>query len=487
MPETANTHSEVQNTRETVVKKIGMIGIVMIAGGAWAQGAADDLQHVVRVSPRDCRYFELDNGKPYLPIGLNLIAPPKGGGMAVQDAWFGKLQAQGGTYARIWLGNGFFDVEHEKSGVYDEANARHIDEMLASARRHGIRVKLCIDFFRHLGEGSQTWAAKPLHLLKNGGLATNMVEWVNSPACRERYKGKYDFYAKRYGNDPIIFGWELWNEMNAVVGGDVRDWTAEMLPELHKRFPKNLCVQSLGSFCSNGDRAIYTDICRLPDNDIAQVHRYLDLGAQMEICHAPVDVLAADAVRELQAFNLRKPILLAESGGVEPGHSGPFKLYEKDREGLILHDVLFAPFFAGAAGPGHIWHWDVYVAKNDLWWHFGRFARAVADIDPPAETFEAQVIDHPRLRIYVLRGKYTVLAWCRDKEATWQSVLAEGRAPETLHDLAVTLPAPTQAGKPTSVSVFDPWSGHTCAAAFGAGKIALPDFSRSLVIRITNK
>ena len=34
--------------------------------------------------------------------------------------------------------------------------------------------------FRHLGEGTQTWAAKPLHHVKNGGLATNMVDWVNS-------------------------------------------------------------------------------------------------------------------------------------------------------------------------------------------------------------------------------------------------------------------------------------------------------------------
>jgi hypothetical protein len=32
-------------------------------------------------------------------------------------------------------------------------------------------------------------------------------------------------------------------------------------------------------------------------NDVAQVHRYLDLGAKFEICHDPMDLLAADAVR----------------------------------------------------------------------------------------------------------------------------------------------------------------------------------------------
>jgi len=445
--------------------------------------AADDLKSFVRVSPRDSRYFELDNGKPYIPVGMNLIAPPKGG-MAVMDAWLGKLQAQGCNYARIWLGNPFFDVEHAKSGEYDEEQAKHIDQLLASARKHGIRVKLCIDFFRHLGEGTQTWAAKPIHNVANGGPAKNMVDWVNSPACRQRYKAKYDFFAKRYGSAPIIFGWELWNEMNAVVGGDVRGWTAEMLPELHKRFPKNLCVQSLGSFDSDGARGIYADICRLPDNDVAQVHRYLDLGAKLEICHAPVDVFAADAVREMQAFDLKKPILLAESGAVEPCHSGPSKLYAKDRDGLILHDVLFAPFFAGAAGPGHIWHWDVYVAKNDLWPQFGRFAQAVADLDPPAEAFQARQIKDPRLRILVLRGKRTVLAWCRDAQVTWQTALVEGRAPETLRGVSIALPSPTDGGAALAASAYDPWTGQRIALKEEHGRLTLPDFSRSVVVRI---
>lgn len=461
-------------------KKVGVFAVTTLVAACCF---AEELTHFVRVSPRDCRYFELDNGQPYIPIGLNMIAPPKGD-PALMEVWFDKLQAQGANYVRIWLGNAYYDVEHEKSGVYDEAKAQRIDALLASARRHGIRVKLCVDFFRHLGEGSQTWAAKPLHHVKNGGLATNMVDWVNSAACRARYKGKYDFFAKRYGCDPIIFGWELWNEMNAVVGGDVRSWTAEMLPELHRCFPKNLCVQSLGSFDSDQARPIYADICRLPANDIAQIHRYLDLGAKLEICHASVDLFAADAVREVQAFDVKKPILLAESGAVEPCHSGPFKLYEKDREGLILHDVLFAPFFVGAAGPGHIWHWDSYVAKNDLWWHFGRFAQAVAGINPPEEAFRVERVENPRLRIYVLCGKKTTLAWCRDSQVTWQSALAEGRQAETLRAQKVTLPHPRAGGKIAAVA-YDPWSGTSTPLTIEQGAVVLPPFTRSMVVRMT--
>lgn len=452
--------------------------------------AHKDLQHFVRVSRKDYRYFELTNGKPYIPIGLNLCFvrdPSTGEPSAVMNHWFRMLAAQGGNFARIWLGHDYFDVEHARSGEYDEEKARHIDQLLTSARRHGIRLKFCIDFFRNLGEGPQTWAAKPVQHIANGGPALSMADWIDSPACRGRYKGKYDFFAKRFGNDPIVFGWELWNEMNSVFGGDVRSWTSEMLPELHKRFPKNLCMQSLGSFESDQVRAIYRDISCLSDNDVAQIHRYLDLGAALDVCHGPVDVLAADAVREMKALGVQKPILLAESGAVEPNHTGPFKLYPKDRKGLILHDVLFAPFFAGAAGPGLIWHWDSYVTPNDLWWHFGRFKQVVAGLDPAAEAFEAQTIDHPRLRLLVLCGRHTVLVWCRDKEATWRSVLAEDREPEILRDLTVELPMPSQNGAIVEVSAYDPWSGERHSLKTARGKVVLPAFCRSLVIRLHSR
>jgi hypothetical protein len=91
-------------------------------------------------------------------------------------------------------------------------------------------------------------------------------------------------------------------------------------------------LQSLGSFDTDKVRDLYKRHSLLSGNDIAQVHRYLDLGAQLEVCHDAVDVLAADAVRELLNFNPKKPVILAESGAVEPNHSGPFKLYSKDKD-----------------------------------------------------------------------------------------------------------------------------------------------------------
>ncbi len=454
-------------------------------------------QPYVRVSPRDPRYFELSDGRPYIPIGLNMISPPGGTekeALAGMDDWLRRLSENGGNFIRIWLSNPFFDVEHARSGVYDEEKAKRIDAVLAMARKYNIRVKMTLEHFRHLGDGSQRWAGKSIHLAANGGPARDIADFFAGPVSRAQFKAKLDWYAGKFGDDPTVFAWELWNEFNAVQDmwkperwqedGLALDWTRVMLETLHQRFPKNLCVQSLGSFDNAQTTEIYRAFCLIPKNDIAQVHRYLDLGARLEVCHGPVDVLAADAVTTLLGFNPGKPVLLAESGAVEPSHSGPFKLYEQDKAGLILHDVLFAPFFAGAAGPGHCWHWDGYVARNELWPLFGRFARAVKDLDPPAEQFRPLRIEHPRLRIYALSGRHTLLAWCRDAENSWRTELAEGKPPEELKGQLIALPQGIAPVSGTRVRFYDPWTNVWTEGKVQDGQLSPPPFRRSIVFRI---
>ena len=180
-----------------------------------------------------------------------------------------------------------------------------------------------------------------------------------------------------------------------------------------------------------------------------------------------------------------KPVILAESGAVEPSHSGPFKLYAVDTNGVILHDVLFAPFFAGAAGPGHIWHWDAYVAKNNLWWHFARFAEAVRGIDPPAEHFQPAILPHGRLDVAVLEGNRTWLIWCRDTKNDWRSKLQDGIAPERLSGTTLDLGALAGKLKGANARAYDPWRDRWSDTKIAGGKIRLPDFQRSLVVKIT--
>jgi hypothetical protein len=472
-----------------------LLSVLLCSAGIAHAQAAD--KPFVRVSPRDSRYFELSDGRPYIPIGLNLIAPPGGDpdqALAQMGQWMGQLSANGGNFVRLWLGHAWFDVEHAQSGVYDEQKAKRLDAVLATARRYDLRVKMTLEHFRHLGDGRQSWAAKPIHHVSNGGPARDIVDFFANPASQRQFKAKIEWYAKRYGDDPIVFAWELWNEFDAVQNlwtddmwresGVARQWTQTMLDALHRQFPKNLATQSQGSFDHRRKVELYRTLCFIPGNDVAQVHRYLDLGAALDVCHGPVDVLAADAVTTLVGFESGKPVLLAESGAVEPGHSGPFKLYAQDRAGIILHDVLFAPFFAGAAGPGQCWHWDGYVARNNLWHHFGRFAKSVRDLDPPAEGFRPIRIEHPRLRIYALAGRRTLIAWCRDKENTWKTELAEGKQPERLTGLSVDVPAELVPEGAARFRVYDLWADEWSDVQLDAGRLSLPLFTRSIVFRI---
>ncbi len=465
------------------------LALLMLLSAAPAPAASSDA--FVRVSPRDRRYLELTDGTPYIPIGLNMISPPDIGkgedaALAGMDAWLTSLSANGGNYIRVWISSPFWAVEHEKSGVYDEARAKRIDRLLEMCRRHGIRVKLTMEHFRSIGGGKQGWADDPLRNVANGGTAQSIADFFDGEASRAQFRSKIEWYSKRFGDRPEIYGWELWNEINAVNGkGDVMAWTQLMLPELHRAFPRNMAVQSLGSFDRDSARERYHALSTMPGNDVAQVHRYLDLGAAFDVCHGPVDLLAFDAVNTLLTYHPDRPVILAESGAVEPNHAGPSKLYPIDHAGILLHDILFAPFFAGAAGPGEIWHWNDYVAANNLWYHFGRFAEVVRGLDPPSEGFEPLMSQQARLRVYVLRGRHTVLAWCRDSQNTWESELKNAEAPETLQGLKVSLKAALEGLRVKSARFYDPWTNRWSEAKMSKGEFTLPKFSRSMVIRIS--
>ncbi len=403
------------------------------------------------------------------------------------EQWLDKLAANHGNFIRIWLSSPAWDVEHAKSGQFDPDRAKLISAILAAARKRGVRVKLTLEHFRSISptpNPTRAWSNKPIHHVSLGGPARDMADFLANPVARKQFIAKLEWYRAQFGDEPAIYGWELWNEINAVGGGDYMAWTRAMLPELHRIFPRNLCMQSLGSFDTDRVRNVYREHALIPGNDLAQVHRYLDLGASLEVCHGPVDVLAADAVREMLAANPGRPVMLAESGAVEPKHTGPFKLYSADKSGMILHDVLFAPFFAGAAGAGQCWHWDHYIDRNNLWWHFSRFATAVEGIDPSAQRPSPGMVDHPRLRIYTLYGTSTTLVWCRDSRNTWQTELADQKPPEELAGIEIDLSPRLGRNFAGQAQAYNPWTDRKTTIRAAGGKITLPVFSRSIVVRI---
>ncbi|WP_321475048.1 cellulase family glycosylhydrolase [uncultured Paludibaculum sp.] len=439
-------------------------------------------QAFVQVSKSDPHYLELSSGDAFLPIGQNIgwerFATDENEVFARTGTRFRNLSRNGGNLARVWLSHPFYDFDPGADAAEIQLKLNRIARLVSLARQHGLRLKLCIEHFRTL---------KALPVVFPGSVSFGKPElaplfgditsfYTNEPG-RQWYLRKLNILARSFADEPTILGWELWNEINASQGTGWEEWTRVMLLETKKRFPRQLVMQTLGSFDRESSAELYRRFSTMPGNELAQVHRYLDPGARLEACRGPFDVVAASAVASLRAFANDRPVFLSEVGAVEANHSGPSKLYETDREGILLHDGLFAPFFAGSAGSGHFWHWQDYIERQNLWSHFARFAEAVRGLDPRVERFEPITVVHERLRVYTLRGQRHSLIWVRDRGSDWKSELVEGRPAPILKGLTLQV-----SGR--KAAIYDPWTNRHSTARVRDGRVTLPPFRRSLVIRV---
>ena len=466
------------------------LACAVVAVAAASSVAADLLP--VRVSSRDSRYLECADGTTYVPNGLNWCWPSfewdskdQERTLATFERQLEKFASFGGNFIRIWTSCDFFEPETGE-GVYDDERARRLDRVLAACRRHGIRVKLCLMHATRLVGGTPAHGVVGKHYERRfydkrfGGSFSSLFDYINSPKGRSLYLTRLDFYAKRYSNDPAVMAIELWNEMNCGCGaGSALGWSAVMLKETKRRFPDKLALQSYGSFMSKSDVPSLTALWRLDGNDIAQIHRYNMPGCPD--AYGPQDVSLASAVEFVRdVVKPGKPILLAETGVCKANWECISPLHGKDKDGVILHDSLFAPFFAGACGPGHVWYWDTYVEKLDLWYHFGRFAAAVSGFDPIAESPKTLRNDTEELRVWTLAGKTTILAYCRDKTSDIYSEIGDGKPVLELSGLSVELPV----GTATSAIVYEPFADRWTDVSVAEGKVCLPDFKRAVVVKI---
>ena len=440
----------------------------------------------VEVSRENPFYFCLSNGDTYIPVGLNICWARN---MDEMERMFRLLGENGGNFTRVWLG-GMYEYETEYDKVNEEQIAK-VDKILEFAGKYGIKVKMCIDNFRTIKPEGRDFNNKWAYHVDQGGPFTDMSDYMSDERGQNVFLNRVKFFKNRYGDDPRVFAWEIWNEMNAIsIPFDDKEkvlvpWNQAVMAKMQDIFPKNLVTQSMGSLDNVRYFKQYEGIMRIPENDLIQVHRYIDEGASLPICQAPMDLLAADAINHLKAYRVYKPALLAEVGAVKPGHTGAHEAYRVDLDGTILHDILFAPFFTGSAGPGHAWHWDNYVDRNNLWHHFRRFANAIEGIDPVKEDFLPLRTDQAEFRVYVLKGRKSSLVWVRDSENTWQTELMEGIAPTLRSKAVLNLSDVFKNSQITQINIYDPWADKWSNAK-ASPAVALPDFKRSIVLKINH-
>jgi len=457
----------------------------------------------IRVSSTHPRYFETTGGKTWIPVGMNYIV----GAITnldtftarqqflwkpedltkTADEWFKELERDfktmrenGINMLRFWGPTDFLEPEDTRIGIYNPQKFARIDSVLSIAKRNGIRIKFTLDVSRHFNPQTKIFY-KRLYGKSDGGPFSTFSGYLDSELGRTLYLNRAKAFANRYKDNPTIYCWELWNEINAI--SDNADWftfTKVMLDSFKLVFPHQLSAQSMGSYDRETEIEKYERYLTLANNDEICVHQYVnELEGLFPICRGPIATMVEESVRMINKKENVNPLSMNEVGAVKPGHSGPHDyLYSRDKEGVILHDFIFTPFFCGTAGSGYNWH-PHYIKMHNLWYHYKRFNKAIEGFDPIEEMAVPFKMEADGINFYGLKGKKHSLIWCRDLRNDYKTELYEGKIPvERTH---VILPVRCKKAK-----AYDPWKDKWSSPEIKNGQVMIPDFKRDIVLNILN-
>lgn len=447
------------------------------------------LERPVRISTVYPRYFETDEQQTWIPISTNFLPADGLGGeddadeMRFIENYFKNFSANGGNSLRIWISTSFLEIEDEEEGRYNPKKFERIDKLLGLAEKYNLLIKFTLQHIRTISPvstPSKDWA-------NSKALATkfkDINEYVNTPAGRRSYLNRARALGERYRNNKQIYAWELWNEMNAVTWDDWEDFTRQMLDSVKTIFPCHLVTQTLGSLDCIKAEETYKKMFSFGNNEFVSLHRYLDPGdewGQYSYVKGDIDTLVSTLMDFAKTYVKDRPIIYNEVGAVEGSHAGPSKLYPLDKEGILIHDMVFAPFFCGAAGCGSMWHWDHYILKNELWQHFKSFSRAVEGLNPVKEKFESFTFESDGVRCYGLKGKEKTVIWCRDTANNWKTELEQGIPAK--EKIGWILNVDKKIGIPYKyVRFYNPWNDLRTEPQTIDKYVIVPSFKRSLVI-----
>ena len=170
---------------------------------AWAKRPGRSFRRsFVQVSARDSRYFCLSDGQPYIPVGCNIAAM---GSVADMEHYLGEMHRHGANFGRVWLNTGLFEIE-TRYGEVDSAKLVRIDRLLELADRYGIKIKFCIESFRHIRPGVNKWDTKASYHTSNGGPFADADDYITSPRGEEEFLRRVRIFRERYGDHPAVFG-----------------------------------------------------------------------------------------------------------------------------------------------------------------------------------------------------------------------------------------------------------------------------------------
>jgi hypothetical protein len=427
----------------------------------------------VRVHPRNRRMLALSDGRPFFPVGAN-IAWHTHDALAEFERRFDALAANGGNTARVFIAPWTFAPEWRGTPLGDYSkrldHVRQFDRILELAEARGIRlivVLLTFDMFTPDGR----WSENPYNAA-NGGPCATPADFLTNAAARAAYRNQLRYLAARWGASTAVLAWEWFNEVNSAPGfetGRLLPWLEEMSGVLRVadsgRHPHTISYASI-----NGDPRVWAS----PLIDIVQRHEYF---------HGDPDWFfpmrdAGGAPRRF--FQVRevtdKPVLLTEFGANSAGEK-PVGAY---REGIHLHNSLWASTFAGFAGGAMYWWWDAYIEAGNLWPRYRGLATFVAGEDlaafEPGSALARASNDAPVTALALVR-RGRALVWVRNTLYAHDAALSKAILAASAGEPFVFEP---RAARDVTVSVSGLTPGDYMVAVYDtdSGAIQQPESTR---------
>lgn len=464
----------------------------------------------VRVSARDPRYFELDDGSPFVPLGHNIRSPydarmddkfpwklrhPEG--TTAYERFFRDMETAHENLVEVWscawsLGLEWSDVisGYHGTGDYNLANAWELDRVLDLARQRHLRVNLVLNNHGRVCSWLDAeWHDHP-YCTSRGGWLENPLDFFSDSTAIERQKQLYRYYLARWGWDATIFAWELFSEVNlcgsegdqkAHYDSRVVAWHRQFGAYFHEQDPNRHLVTT---HVSADYKAQNPDLCRVPELDACAVDAY-HYGGPSQIIS-----LLQETAQCNNAFG--KPVLVTEFGG-SPMAAG-FEHLRRE-----LHAALWTSVCTPLSGAPLFWWWQLVEERNlyPEYQAIARFTQATDPRNPAVQIVQPELRDAPgtedaadRLQAVAMASATNAVGWIYVRSAFDQRLPAEGeddraKMPAGRVQLVLNnLKDGTYRVEFVDTTTGEPFKRVDVRSADNQMTVPLPDFARDIAFRI---
>ncbi|MCX7803951.1 MAG: DUF5060 domain-containing protein [Planctomycetota bacterium] len=425
----------------------------------------------VRVSRRDPRWLEFDDGSFFYPIGPNLRSPSDSRrpyldpvrwsdqeiakiaarGTYQYDDYLDAFAAVGINWTRVWMCPWWGSLEWRRDwpdyqglGRYSQPNAWRLDHIVETAEEKGIYLNLCLTNHGQLSlRIDREWDHNPYSQAFGGPLRAPM-EFFTDGDAKILHANKLRYVVARWGYSTAVMAWVLMSEIEFTEeyypdlrswngpprdgpAVHIRDWHAEMAAFLKET---DLNRRPVGTHFSHPWRG--QTIFSLPQLDLAMSNAYSAFeqlaGGRCEAPEALYEYYFGGP-RNFEGMGAYgKPVLVEEQGrhwmGVEERMGRILAHNTKDQLDADLHCGLWGGLMVPLAGNTGYWWW-LHVHFDDAYPHYRGFASFVRGEDfrgqdlrreavkllrsPPGSRGGGQPADD--LKGYALRNSTRAYVW----------------------------------------------------------------------------